>query len=108
LDLFEFPWIPSSEMRFINGLHGKTGEILFARLFPGIKHAAGGAFGFSGGKRRITHDAKLTLVSDFLQSIVARAVPSSAASIKEITDLDLSAFSSRFAVETRQDGPSLH
>jgi hypothetical protein len=62
---------------------GKTAEIFFARLFPGVKRAAGGAFGFSGGKRRITHEAKLTLDSDFLQSIVVRADPSSAASIKK-------------------------
>jgi hypothetical protein len=83
LDFLGFPWILSSESRLFNELRG----ILQEEFFWGFPLSSRGAGNGEPAveamrKRRNVHGAKLNPISDFLQSIVARAVAISAASIQ--------------------------
>jgi hypothetical protein len=89
------------------GYTGKTAEALLARLLPGRQPRRRGRLRFLQGKRRITHEASLPHFLIFCNPLSSAPFLSGGLTQK-IRDLDLFAFSSRFAVETRQDRPSLH
>jgi hypothetical protein len=75
LDSLGFPWILSFESRLFNGLRGFLREEFFLGLFRGLKRRrCRGAWVEAMRKRKNGHGVKLNPISDFLQSIVARAV----------------------------------
>jgi hypothetical protein len=76
LDFLGFPWILSSESKLFNGLRGFFAGRKFLAPFPGVERTPGrkhAIFGHAEAQDRSW--GKLTLISDFLQEIVARAAP---------------------------------
>jgi hypothetical protein len=70
-DFLGFPWILSSESRLFKGLHGIFAQKIFHRALSmaWAPRPTGLAFGML--KIKAVHGPSLTLISDFLQSIVA-------------------------------------
>jgi hypothetical protein len=109
------PWICldflgfSRQYRVLSmGYAGKTTKIFLLAFSLASAAPLGGACHFSKGKRRITHEPSLPRFLIFCNRLSPAPVSSPAASTQKIRDLAPGEFSSRFAVETRQDRPSLH
>jgi hypothetical protein len=67
LDSLGFPWILSSESRFINGLREVFARIFFSALLPAEPPETGGAAVEIMQVRRIIHAANPSSVSAFRQ-----------------------------------------
>jgi hypothetical protein len=70
-----FPWILSSESSLINGLLEIFVGKFFVALLPRNSHRAGVNHRFCKAKVQGCSWDKLSLISDFLQAIAARALP---------------------------------
>jgi hypothetical protein len=75
LDYLGFPWILSSESRFINGLCGINAQKFFLGASSMARVAGTGADGQGRAEGQDCSSGKLTSVSDFPQIIVVRRLP---------------------------------
>jgi hypothetical protein len=69
-----FPWILSSESRLINKLHEIFSGKFFLVVLSDVRSPGGGAGGRGHTEGQDYSSRKSNLISDFLQTIVVRAV----------------------------------
>jgi hypothetical protein len=67
LDFLGFPWILSSETRFINELYDINRQKFFVSLFVRAGDASMAAYTFDNSNKQDRSSGKLTLISDFQQ-----------------------------------------